>query len=166
VDGDPFAEPVCPELSKFLYGTAVKLGIRSHLGGTHVCMEGPAFSTKAESRVHRLWGGDVIGMTSVTEAKLFREAETCYATMNLATDYDTWHAEEESVSVELVLENLRLNIHSAKSVIRNAVAGMPPHDGAACGCRTALAGAIMTDPKLIPAAKKRELRLIIEKYIK
>jgi len=161
-----FAEPVCPELSKFLYGTAVKLGIRSHLGGTHVCMEGPAFSTKAESRVHRLWGGDVIGMTSVTEAKLFREAEICYATMNLATDYDTWHAEEESVSVELVLENLRLNIHSAKSVIRNAVAGMPPHDGAACGCRTALAGAIMTDPKLIPAAKKRELRLIIEKYIK
>jgi 5'-methylthioadenosine phosphorylase len=105
-------------------------------------------------------------MTSVTEAKLFREAEICYATMNLATDYDTWHAEEESVSVELVLENLRLNIHSAKSVIRNAVAGMPPHDGAACGCRTALAGAIMTDPKLIPAAKKRELRLIIEKYIK
>jgi len=161
-----FAEPVCPELSKFLYGTAVKLGIRSHLGGTQVCMEGPAFSTKAESRVHRLWGGDVIGMTSVTEAKLFREAEICYATMNLATDYDTWHAEEESVSVELVLENLRLNIHSAKSVIRNAVAGMPPHDGAACGCRTALAGAILTDPKLIPAAKKRELRLIIEKYIK
>ena len=161
-----FAEPVCPELSKFLYGTAVKLGIRSHLGGTQVCMEGPAFSTKAESRVHRLWGGDVIGMTSVTEAKLFREAEICYATMNLATDYDTWHAEEEPVSVELVLENLRLNIHNAKSVIRNAVAGMPPHDGAACGCRTALAGAIMTDPKLIPAAKKRELRLIIEKYIK
>ena len=162
----PFAEPVCAELSKFLHGTAVKLGIPSHFGGTHVCIEGPAFSTKAESRVHRLWGGDVIGMTSVTEAKLFREAEICYATMNLATDYDTWHAEEESVSVELVLENMRLNIHSAKSVIRNAVAGMPPYDGAACGCRTALAGAIMTDPKLIPAAKKRELRLIIEKYIK
>lgn len=161
-----FAEPVCPELSEFLYGTAVKLGIRSHLGGTQVCMDGPAFSTKAESRIHRLWGGDVVGMTSVTEAKLFREAEICYATMNLATDYDCWRAGEEAVSVELVLENMRLNIHSAKSVIRSAIAGMPPHDAAACGCRTALAGAIVTDPKLIPAARKRELRLIIEKYIK
>jgi 5'-methylthioadenosine phosphorylase len=161
-----FAEPVCPELSKFLYDTAVKLGIRCHLGGTQICMEGPAFSTKAESRVHRLWGGDVIGMTSATEAKLFREAEICYATMNVATDYDTWHAEEESVSVELVLENMRLNVQNAKNVIRKALAGMPPHDDAACGCRTALAGAIVTDPKLIPPAKKRELRLIIGKYIK
>ena len=161
-----FAEPVCQELSKFLHQTAAKMGIRSHLGGTHVCMEGPAFSTKSESRLHRLWGGDTIGMTSVTEAKLFREAEICYTTMNLATDYDTWHTEEESVSVELILENLRLNIHNAKSVIRNAVAGMPPHDDTACGCRTALAGAIVTDPKLIPAAKKRELKLIIGKYIK
>ena len=161
-----FAEPVCPELSKFLYGTAVELGIRSHFGGTQVCIEGPAFSTKAESRVHRLWGGDVVGMTSVTEAKLFREAEICYATMNLVTDYDTWHAEREPVSVELILENLRLNIHSAKSIIRTAVAGMPPHDGMACACRTALAGVIITDPKFIPATKKRELRLIIEKYIK
>jgi len=161
-----FAEPVCPELSKFLYGTAVELGIRSHFGGTQVCIEGPAFSTKAESRVHRLWGGDVVGMTSVTEAKLFREAEICYATMNLVTDYDTWHAEREPVSVELILENLRLNIDSAKSLIRTAVAGMPPHDGMACACRTALAGVIITDPKFIPATKKRELRLIIEKYIK
>ena len=161
-----FAEPVCPELSRFLYRTAVELGIRSHFGGVHVCMDGPAFSTRAESRVHRLWGGDVIGMTSVTEAKLFREAEICYATMNLVTDYDTWHDEEESVSVKLVLENLRLNIRSAESLIRKALAGMPRRDDAACGCRTALAGAIMTDSKLIPAAKKRELRLIIQKYIK
>jgi 5'-methylthioadenosine phosphorylase len=161
-----FAEPVCPELSKILYGTAVKLGIRAHFGGTQICIEGPAFSTKAESRIHRLWGGDVIGMTSVTEAKLFREAEICYATMNLVTDYDAWHAEVEPVSAELVLESLRFSIHNAKSVIRNAVAGMPPHDGTACGCRTALAGAIVTDPKLIPAVKKRKLRLIIEKYIK
>lgn len=161
-----FAEPVCPQLSEFLYATAIKLGIRSRLGGTYVCMEGPAFSTKAESRVHRLWGGDVIGMTSVTEAKLFREAEICYATMNLITDYDTWHAEEEPVSAGLVFKSLRLIVHNAKSVIRKAVAGLPPHDGAACGCRTALAGAIVTDPKLIPATKKRELRLIIEKHIK
>jgi 5'-methylthioadenosine phosphorylase len=129
-------------------------------------MAGPAFSTKAESCIHRLWGGDVIGMTSATEAKLFREAEICFAPMTLATDYDCWHAEEEPVSVGIVLESLRLNIHNAKSVIRNALAGMPPHDAAACGCRTALAGAIVTDPRRIPAARKRELRLIIRKYIK
>ena len=110
-----FAEPVCRALSKYLYATAVRLGIRSHFGGTQVCMEGPAFSTRAESQVHRLWGADVIGMTSVTEAKLFREAEICYATMNLATDYDAWHAEEESVTVELVLENMRLNTHNVAS---------------------------------------------------
>jgi 5'-methylthioadenosine phosphorylase len=161
-----FAQPVCPGLSKFLYDTAVKLGIRAHLGGTYVCMEGPAFSTKAESRIHRLWGGDVIGMTSATEAKLFREAEICYATMNLATDYDTWHAEEDNVSVELILENLRLNIDNAKNVIRKAVAALPSREEESCGCRTALAGAIVTDPKLIPAAKKEELGLIIAKYLK
>jgi len=161
-----FAQPICPELSKLLHGTAVKLGIRSRFGGTHVCMDGPAFSTKAESRLHRLWGGDVVGMTSAPEAKLFREAEICYATMCLATDYDTWHAEEETVSVGLVLENARLNIDSAKAVLRDAVAGMPPHDPAACGCRSALAGAIVTDPKIIPAARKRELELIIDKYVK
>jgi 5'-methylthioadenosine phosphorylase len=161
-----FAQPVCPALSRLLYETAVKLGIRAHPGGTYICMEGPAFSTKAESRIHRLWGGDVIGMTSVTEAKLFREAEICYATMNLATDYDTWRAEEEHVSVELILENMRLNVQNARNAIRKAVAGMPSAEDAACGCRTALAGAIVTDPKLIPPAKKRELRLIIGKYIK
>ena len=104
-------------------------------------------------------------MTTATEAKLFREAEICYAAMSLVTDYDTWRAEEASVTVELVLENLRINTRSAESVIRKAVAGMPPHDGSACGCRTALAGAILTDPKLIPAARKRELRLIIGKYV-
>jgi 5'-methylthioadenosine phosphorylase len=162
----PFAEPVCPRLQEFLHRTAVRLGIRSHLGGTHICMEGPAFSTRAESRVHRAWAGDVIGMTSVTEAKLFREAEICFATMNLATDYDAWHAEEEPVSVEIVLENLRLAIHNAKAVIRAAVAGLPPRDGAACGCGTALAGSFLTDPRLIPARRKRDLELIIDKYIR
>ncbi len=161
-----FAEPVCAALSRFLHGTAVRLGLRAHLGGTQVCMEGPAFSTRSESRIHRLWGGDVIGMTSATEAKLFREAEICYATMNLATDYDAWHAEEESVTVEMVLENMRLNTRNARSVIREAVAGLPARDAAACGCRTALAGAIMTDPGSIPAARKRQLRLIIGKFIR
>ncbi|MDD8024914.1 MAG: S-methyl-5'-thioadenosine phosphorylase [Acidobacteriota bacterium] len=159
------AEPVCGVLSRHLYRTAEDLGIRSHPGGTYVCMEGPAFSTKAESEMHRLWGGSVIGMTGATEAKLFREAEICYATMNLATDYDCWHAGEESVTVDLILENLRLNIHNAKTIIRKAVASLPPHDDAACGCRNALAGALVTDPKRITPAMRRRLALIIGKYL-
>jgi 5'-methylthioadenosine phosphorylase len=161
-----FAQPVCPELSKFLYGTAVGLGVRAHLGGTYICIEGPAFSSKAESKIYRSWGCDVIGMTSATEAKLCREAEVCYATMNLATDYDVWHAEEESVSVELILENLRLNIHNAKAIIQKAVATIPPHKEGACNCRHALKNTIVTNPKLIPTATKRKLRLIIKKYIR
>jgi 5'-methylthioadenosine phosphorylase len=105
------ATPVCPDLAKFLYDTAVCLGVRAHFGGTYICIEGPAFSTKAESQTYRSWGCSVVGMTAPPEAKLAREAEICYATMNLVTDYDVWHAEEEDVSVELVLENLRKNVH-------------------------------------------------------
>lgn len=160
------ARPVCGGLSKSLFETAVGLGIRAHLGGTYVCMEGPAFSTRAESEMHRGWGGSVIGMTGATEAKLFREAEICYATMNLATDYDCWYDEEESVSVELILENLRLNIHNAKAVIKKAVATLPPSGAKACGCQTALAGAIVTSPPAIPPAVRRRLALIIGKYMK
>jgi len=159
------AHPVCGPLSRFLYETAVKLGVRSHLGGTYICMEGPAFSTMAESRIHRAWEGDVIGMTGATEAKLFREAEVCYATMNLATDYDVWHAEEGHVSVEMILENLRLNIHNAKAVIRRAAAALPPHDPASCGCREALRNTIVTDPSLVPPSLKKKLAPIIGKYL-
>jgi 5'-methylthioadenosine phosphorylase len=161
-----FAQPVCGDLSKFLCETAVSLGIPARLGGTYVCMEGPAFSTKAESRIHRLWGGDIIGMTGATEAKLFREAEICYATMNLVTDFDCWHESEETVSVDLVLENLRSNIENAKAIIKKAVAGLPAGTACACGCGNALRGAIMTDPRLIPAATKRRLDLIIGRYIR
>jgi 5'-methylthioadenosine phosphorylase len=160
------AEPVCGPLSKSLYEAAVGLGVGAHLGGTYVCMEGPAFSTKAESLMHRGWGGSVIGMTGATEAKLFREAEICYATMNLATDYDCWHAEEEGVSVEMILENLRLNISNAKAVIKNALAALPRGGQASCGCRRALAGAIVTDPRLISPAVRRRLDLIIGRYLK
>jgi 5'-methylthioadenosine phosphorylase len=159
------AEPVCGSLSLRLYRAAEELAVRAHLGGTYVCMEGPAFSTKAESQMHRLWGGSVIGMTGATEAKLFREAEICYATMNLATDYDCWHAEEESVTVDMILENLRLNIRNAKAVIRKAVAGLPPAGEEACGCRTALAGALVTDPRLISPAARKRLGLILAKYV-
>ncbi len=160
------AEPVCVPLSKSLHGAAVGLGVGAHLGGTYVCMEGPAFSTKAESLMHRGWGGSVIGMTGATEAKLFREAEICYATMNLATDYDCWHEGEEGVSVEMILENLRLNIANAKAVIKKALTALPRGGDEACGCRRALAGAIVTDPRLITPVLRRRLDLIIRKYVK
>ena len=160
------AEPVCADLAKFLFDTAVCLGVRAHLGGTYICIEGPAFSTKAESKIYRSWGCDVIGMTAATEAKLCREAEICYATMNLATDYDVWHAEEEDVSVELILANLKLNIGNAKAIIKKALATLPIELKGPCDCQAALKNTIVTDPKLIPAAKKKELKLIIGKYLK
>ena len=160
------AHPVCQELSASLHAIAVSFGLRAHLGGTYICMEGPAFSTKAESRIHRLWGGDIIGMTGATEAKLFREAEISFATMNLVTDFDCWHESEEAVSVDLVLENLRTNIDSAKRIIKKAVADLPAEAGCACGCAHALQGAIMTDARLIPAAARRKLGLIIGRYIR
>jgi len=161
-----FAEPVCSPLSKFLYDTAVGLRIRTRLGATYVCMEGPAFSTKAESKMHRTWGGDLIGMTGATEAKLFREAEICYATMCLATDYDAWHDLEESVSVEMVLANLRSNIQSAQAILRKALETLPALHDESCVCRQALAGAVMTDPKLVPAATRKKLALLLAKYQK
>jgi len=160
------AEPVCTDLSKFLYDTAVCLGVRAHLGGTYICIEGPAFSTRAESEIYRSWGCDVIGMTAATEAKLCREAEICYSTMNLATDYDVWHAEEEDVSVELILANLKLNINNAKAIIKKSLATLPIELKGPCDCQSALKNTIVTDPKLIPAAKKKELKLIIGKYVK
>jgi 5'-methylthioadenosine phosphorylase len=160
------AYPVCYELSKHLHDTSVSLGVPSRLGGTYVCMEGPAFSTKAESRLHRLWGGDVIGMTGATEAKLFREAEICYATMNLATDYDCWRESEEDVTVEIIMGNLRKNIDNAKRIIKAAVAGLDAAPDCHLGCRDALRGAIVTDPRLIPAAAKRRLAAIIGRYVR
>ena len=156
------AEPVCADLAKFLY-EAVCLGVRAHLGGTYICIEGPAFSTKAESEIYRSWGCGVIGMTAATEAKLTREAEICYATMNLATDYDVWHAEEEDVSVELILENLKFNIEHAKAIIKKALATLPVELKGPATARRALKNTIVTNPKLIPAAKKKELHLIIGK---
>ncbi len=161
-----FAQPVCPELAENLYAAGKELGLRVHRGGTYLCIEGPAFSTKAESRVYRLWGCDVIGMTSATEAKLCREAEICYATMNLVTDYDVWHEEEESVSVELILENLRLNIEHAKAMIKKTVAALPASRGERCACSRALENCIVTQEALIPPEVKKKLHLLIAKYIK
>jgi len=160
------AEPVCADLARRLYEAGRGLGIRVHLGGTYICIEGPAFSTKAESRAYRSWGCDVIGMTAATEARLSREAEICYATMNLVTDYDVWHESEESVSVELIMENLRLNIAHAKAIIKKAVGTLGAEPSAGCGCGDALRKAIVTNPELIPAVLKEKLRVIIGKYVK
>ncbi len=161
-----FAQPVCPELADILYSAGRDLGLRVHKGGTYICIEGPAFSSQAESRVYRLWGCDVIGMTAATEAKLCREAEICYATMNLVTDYDVWHAEEETVSVELILENLRLNIENAKSIVKRTVASLPPERGEKCQCGRGLENCLVTQSALIPEETKRRVHHLIAKYVK
>lgn len=159
------AQPVCPELAKVLHGSALGLGLRSHLGGTYICIDGPAFSTKAESKAYRAWGGDVIGMTAATEAKLCREAEICYATLSLATDYDVWHETEEPVTVELVLQNLTANIANAREIIRKALGRLAAHRDEACGCGSALEKAIVTNPKAIPPAARKRLGLLVDKYL-
>jgi 5'-methylthioadenosine phosphorylase len=160
-----FGQPVCPELSKSVYEAAVGLGLRAHPAGTYICIDGPAFSSRAESVIYKSWGCDVIGMTGATEAKLCREAEICYATMNLVTDYDVWHAEEEAVSVELVLQNLSHNVEKAKAVIKRALAGLGPDQPGSCDCGHAFRNTIVTSPSLIPAEARKRLRLLIEKYL-
>jgi len=161
-----FADPVCPSLSEVLYEAGKELGLRVHRGGTYICIDGPAFSARGESNIYRSWGCDVIGMTSATEAKLCREAEICYATMNMVSDYDVWHVEEEPVSVEIILENLRQNIHHAKAIIKKAFSVLPRERGAQCDCGVAVENIIVTNPEFIPEETKEKLRLIIEKYIK
>jgi 5'-methylthioadenosine phosphorylase len=160
-----FADPVCPVVAGILYDAARDLGLRIHRGGTYVCIEGPTFSTRAESNLYRRWGCDVVGMTSVTEAKLAREAEICYATMNLVTDYDCWREDEEGVSVEMILDNLRRNVDHAKSVIKRAITALAKEREERCGCGEALRCAIVTHPELIPEKKKNELWPLIHKYI-
>jgi len=161
-----FAHPVCPEMSQLLFQTGENLGMRVHPRGTNICIEGPAFSTKAESGIYRSWGCDVIGMTSVTEARLCREAEICYATMSLVTDYDVWHEEEESVSVELILENMRHNIHNARDIIKGALPKLSADRGEVCECSGALKDSIVTSPELIPQEIKQKLQHIIGDYVR
>lgn len=159
-----FADPVCHDLSKTLADAGEKAGATVHKGGTYICMEGPQFSTRAESRIYRKWGVDVIGMTNATEAKLAREAEICYATLALSTDYDCWHETEEDVTVEAVIAVLMKNVETAKKIIKEAVSMMPAKRG--CRCSEALKNAIMTKAELIPEKTKKDLELIIGKYIK
>lgn len=159
------ARPVCEHLAGVLAEAAHGSDIPVHKGGTYICIEGPAFSTKAESNIYRSWGCDVIGMTAATEAKLCREAEICYAPMNLVTDYDVWHESEEAVSVEMIMGNMNANIRNAKAVLKAAVKALGTGREEECGCGSALANCIVTREEIIPQAAKEKLRFIIGKYI-
>ncbi len=157
-----FSDPVCPELRGLVHASANEIGIRSTNGGTYVCMEGPAFSTRAESNVYRGWGMDVIGMTNLQEAKLAREAEMCYVTVAMVTDYDCWHEEHKAVTVDEIIRNLTRNAENACNLVRHAISRIPVNR--ACACGSALKHAIITDPAAIPAEEKKKLRLLIGKY--
>jgi 5'-methylthioadenosine phosphorylase len=158
------ADPVCADLCKVLIRAGGMVGATVHRTGTYLCMEGPQFSTRAESLTYRKWDVDVIGMTNATEAKLAREAEICYSTIALATDYDCWHHSEEAVTVEAVLEVMRHNIETSKAMIKQAVQMLP--EKRTCGCGDSLKNTIMTPEKLIPAKTKKDLAPIIGKYLK
>ena len=158
------ADPVCGDLGSVLVEAGEKVGATVHRGGTYICMEGPQFSTQAESLTYRQWNVDVIGMTNATEAKLAREAEICYSTIALATDYDCWHHSEEAVTVEAVLAVMKHNIETSKAMIRQAVKMLP--EVRTCGCGEALRNTIMTPEKLIPAKTRKDLAPIIGKYLK
>jgi 5'-methylthioadenosine phosphorylase len=157
-----FADPICPQLAEVLEKSARTAGVNAKKGGTYLCMEGPAFSTKAESNVYRSWGMDVIGMTNLQEAKLAREAEICYVTVAMVTDYDCWHPAHEAVTVTDIIANLNQNAANACKVVAAAVAAMPAERN--CKCGAALAHAIITDRKLVPAGTRKKLDLIIGKY--
>ena len=157
-----FADPICPELAEVVTGACGAAGVNAHKGGTYLCMEGPAFSTKAESNVYRAWGMDVIGMTNLQEAKLAREAEICYVTVAMVTDYDCWHADHDAVTVTDIIANLVKNAENASKVVAAAVAAMPT--GRACQCGSALAHAILTDRAHVPETTRTKLGILIDKY--
>lgn len=158
------ADPICGELAGVVHSACKKANITGKRGGTYICMEGPQFSTKAESNVYRSWGMDVIGMTNLQEAKLAREAEICYVTVAMVTDYDCWHPHHDSVTVDQIVAVLVKNAENASNLVRESVAAMPKDR--ACKCGSALAHAILTDRKKIPAATRQKLKLILDKYLK
>lgn len=158
-----FADPVCKNMREICVGAAKESGVKAHDGGAYVCIEGPMFSSRAESNVYRSWGVSVIGMTNYQEAKLAREAEMCYATIALVTDYDCWRTEEEDVDVTMIIKTLTDNVQKAQKVIR---ALLPKLGDGDCSCHHSLEHAIMTDPKLIPEKIKKDLAPIIGKYVK
>jgi 5'-methylthioadenosine phosphorylase len=157
------AHPVCGEMGPLVKEAADKAGITAKLGGTYLCMEGPAFSTVAESNVYRSWGMDVIGMTNLQEAKLAREAEICYTSVAMVTDYDCWHPGHDAVTVEQIIHVLHTNADNAAKLVAEAVAAMP--ETRACKCGSALAHAILTDRSTVPAETRAKLELIVGKYL-
>jgi 5'-methylthioadenosine phosphorylase len=159
-----FAHPVCGPLGTIAYESCRTVGATVHTGGTYVCMEGPQFSTLAESKLYRSWGMDIIGMTNLQEAKLAREAEICYATIALVTDYDCWHPEHDSVTVDMIVQNLVANAKTAQGVIAEAVSRLPYTR--TCECANALQHAIITRPDAVPDQVKRHLAPIIGRYMK
>ena len=159
-----FAHPVCPQMSANIYAAGKALNLNMHKGGTYLNMEGPQFSTLAESKLYRSWGMDVIGMTNLAEAKLAREAEICYSTVACITDYDCWYPQHESVTLEMVMSNLQKNVENAKKIITKVIKELDT--AGTCSCQNALEFAIVTDRKLIPAKVKKDLSIIIGKYIK
>jgi 5'-methylthioadenosine phosphorylase len=159
------ADPVCGFLAGVLSEAGKDLELDIHPRGTYICIEGPAFSTRAESRIYRSWGCDVIGMTAVTEAKLSREAEICYASMSLVTDYDVWHESEEPVSVEMILENVSRNIAHAKSLLKRVIPMLWQGPEHTCACASALEGCIVTRSDIISRESRENLRHILDKYL-
>ncbi len=159
-----FADPFCPAVQDALEESCKAAGVTHHRGGTYLCMEGPAFSTKAESYAYRAWGMDIIGMTNLQEAKLAREAELCYATLAMVTDYDCWHEEHDAVTVEQIYEYLQRNAENAQKIIRHTVRRLPKERN--CKCGSALAHAFITDRRKVPAATRKRLFLIAGKYFK
>jgi 5'-methylthioadenosine phosphorylase len=157
-----FAEPFCPGLRQKLGATLAALDMKHHLKATYVCMEGPAFSTKAESQLYRSWSGDIIGMTNLPEAKLAREAEICYATLALSTDYDCWYEEMGSVSADAVVKQIHENVHNAQKVLAEVV--KRADDTSACHCQRALDTALLTDLKRAPQEAKERLKLLLERF--
>ncbi|HWC97863.1 MAG TPA: S-methyl-5'-thioadenosine phosphorylase [Candidatus Sulfopaludibacter sp.] len=157
-----FADPICSELAAVVAAACDGVGVTAKRGGTYLCMEGPAFSTKAESNVYRSWGMDVIGMTNLQEAKLAREAEICYVTVAMVTDYDCWHPDHDAVTVSDIIGHLVKNAENACRVVSAAVAAMPA--GRSCKCGSALAHAILTDRKAVPEATRTKLGILIDKY--
>ncbi len=160
----PFGEPFCPSLSNVVYQAAKDAGATVHKGGTCLVMEGPAFSTRAESLLYRSWGADVIGMTALPEAKLAREAEICYAVIAGVTDYDCWRRGHDAVTAEMIISRLRQNIDTAKQIIKLAVGKVTEKRD--CDCATALSTALITSPDVMPEAQKKKLDLLIGKYLK
>lgn len=158
------AHPFCPVLSELIYEGGASVGVTTHKGGTYICMEGPAFSTQAESNVYRQLGFDVIGMTAATEAKLAREAEICYATLACSTDYDCWHPDHDNVTAEMILQHLLANVETAKAAAKAIIRRIPDRR-TGCACSTALEKSIATNQKLIPQDTRRKLDLLIGKYM-